>query len=95
MVVEGVSGVAFGFLGVLWAALGSLGRHLVALGHPRVSLGAPTSIFHEFGLSFGKLGASPFDKYRALDRDFSIHAFGMVSGRVFRWFADVQGDPGT
>ena len=77
------------------AALGSLGRHLVALGCPRGSLAAPMSTFCRLGLSFGGLGTSVFDKYGALDHDFSRHAFGMLSGNVFRRFVDVHGDPGT
>ena len=77
------------------AALGSLGRHLVALGCPRGSPAAPMSIFYGFGVSFGGLRASVFDKYGALDHDFSRHAFGMLSGNVFRRFVDVHGEPAT
>ena len=51
--------------------------------------------FDGFGVSFGGLRASFFDKDHALDRDFSIDSFGMVLWSVFCWFVVVSGDPVT
>ena len=76
-----------------WRSLGSFWGPWSTFGRPWASgsLGGPRSnCFMNFG-SFGGLGASFFDKRCGLERDFSTHAFGMVSGSVLCRFMVLQG----
>ena len=55
------------------------------------SLGGPRSISIDFGCDYGVLGTLFLDEDRALGHDFSIHAFGVVPGRIFLGFMIGQG----
>ena len=78
-----------------WRSLGRLLGTLVdacsPLGVQGDPLEVPGRVFHEFNISFGGLGTSLFDNKCGLERDFSTHAFGMVSGGALCWLMVLQG----
>ena len=82
-----------------WRSLGRLWETLVDIRVPLGVQGGPWEVqgrvFIDFGVSFWSLGASLFDKSRAVEPNFSMHAFRMVSVRVLCWFVVVQGGPRT